>query len=262
MSPPADSYLAIPPGDHCLSGNLHTGETRGKIEIIEEAPTYITNPHPGKGNGNILFYYPDVHGFYNNAMLLMDAFADAGYTVFGIDYFRDDPVWKHRKDKDDKTTDPDFNQAAWRDKHVSFARATVPKWTKAIAERHGKETTKYCCVGYCFGAPYVLNSLTADGFISAGAFAHPGALTDEQFQNLAKPLLLSCAENDHAFPPEKRQKAQKILQEGGKKYQFQLFQGVNHGFAVRCNLDDPYERYVKEQSYRGIVEWFNFWLSR
>jgi hypothetical protein len=89
MSTPAISYLAIPPGDHCLSGNLHTGDTRGKTEIIEEAPTYITSPHPGKGNGNILFYYPDVHGFYNNALLLMDAFADAGYTVFGIDYFRD-----------------------------------------------------------------------------------------------------------------------------------------------------------------------------
>jgi hypothetical protein len=89
MAPPVDSYLAIPPGDHCLSGNLHTGETRGKVETIEEAPTYITSPHPGRGNGNILFYYPDVHGFYNNAMLLMDAFADAGYTVFGIDYFRD-----------------------------------------------------------------------------------------------------------------------------------------------------------------------------
>jgi dienelactone hydrolase len=180
----------------------------------------------------------------------------------GSSHITQDPVWKHRKDKTDKTTDPGFDHAAWRDKHVSFARATVPKWTKAIADKYGKETTKYCCVGYCFGAPYVLNSLTADGFISAGAFAHPGALTDEQFQNLSKPLLLSCAENDHAFPPEKRQRAQKILQEGGKKYQFQLFQGVNHGFAVRCNLDDPYERYVKEQSYRGIVEWFNFWLSQ
>jgi hypothetical protein len=89
MAPPQETYLAIPPGDHCLSGNLHTGETRGKIETIEEAPTYISSPHPGRGNGNILFYFPDVHGFYNNALLLMDGFADAGYTVFGLDYFRD-----------------------------------------------------------------------------------------------------------------------------------------------------------------------------
>ena len=108
----------------------------------------------------------------------------------------------------------------------------------------------------------MLDSLTAEGFITAGAFAHPAALTDEQFHNLAKPLLLSCAENDHAFPAEKWQKAQRILQEGEKKYQIQFFQGVSHGFAVRCNLDDPYERFVKEQSYRGIVEWFNFWLSQ
>lgn len=107
-----------------------------------------------------------------------------------------------------------------------------------------------------------MSSLAAEGFISAGAFAHPSSLTEENFQNLAKPLLLSCAENDHAFPPEKWQKAQSILKEGGKKYQLQLFQGVSHGFAVRCNLDDPYERYVKEQSYRGIVEWFNFWLTQ
>lgn len=173
-----------------------------------------------------------------------------------------DPISKHRKDKDDTTTDPGFDFGTWREKHVAYAKATVPKWTKAIAERYGKQTTKYCCVGYCFGAAYVINSLDADGFVSAGAVAHPTALTDEHFQNLGKPLLLSCAEDDHAFPPKKRENAQHILQEKGKKYQFQLFQGVSHGFAVRCNLEDPYERYAKEQSYRGIVEWFNFWLSQ
>ena len=42
----------------------------------------------------------------------------------------------------------------------------------------------------------------------------------------------------------------------------QLFQGVGHGFAVRCDLEVPYERFVKEQSYRGMVEWFNFWLAQ
>jgi dienelactone hydrolase len=86
-------------------------------------------------------------------------------------------------------------------------------------------------------------------------------LTEEQFKGIEKPLLLSCAEHDQAFPAEQRHHAEDILKEAGKKYQVQLFQGVSHGFAVRCNLEDPYERYVKEQSYRGIVEWFNFWLE-
>jgi hypothetical protein len=74
-----------------------------------------------------------------------------------------------------------------------------------------------------------------------------------------------------------------IMQRDNKIYQLQLFAGVEHGFALRGNMDVPYERkgpcplsslyepcdltwlclgYVKEQSLKGIVEWFDFWLSR
>jgi dienelactone hydrolase len=173
-----------------------------------------------------------------------------------------DPISKHQKSQDDKTTDPGFDRAAWREKHSSFAKSTSPKWIKTIAAKYGSNKTKYAAVGYCFGAPYVIDAISADGITPAGAFAHPTALTEDQFRGIQKPLLLSCAENDQAFPAERRHQAEDILKEEGKKYQVQLFQGVNHGFAVRCNLDDPYERYVKEQSYRGIVEWFNFWLEQ
>lgn len=132
--PLADSYLAIPPGDHCLSGNLHTGETRGKVEVIEEAPTYITSPHPGKGNGNILFYYPDVHGLYNNAMLLMDAFADAGYTVFGIDYFRD--VQPFSVSCENLETDKSRIQSG----SIEKTRMTQPQ-TQDLTMQHGETST-------------------------------------------------------------------------------------------------------------------------
>jgi dienelactone hydrolase len=108
----------------------------------------------------------------------------------------------------------------------------------------------------------VLASLTSSGFVAAGAFAHPSALTDDEFRAVARPLLLSCAERDQAFTVEKRERAQRVLEEGGGRYQIQLFQGVGHGFAVRCDLEDKYERFVKEQSYRGIVEWFDFWLGQ
>jgi hypothetical protein len=33
-------------------------------------------------------YFPDVFGFFPNGLLVMDGFADAGYTVLGLDYFR------------------------------------------------------------------------------------------------------------------------------------------------------------------------------
>lgn len=147
-----------------------------------------------------------------------------------------------------------FDQPAWRARHVAFADGNVPKWTAAVAEKYGNNadtttttTTRYGVVGYCFGAPYVCNLLagtdttTTTVNISAGAFAHPTLLKEEHFTCISKPILLSCAENDHAFPTEARNKAVDVLQRDQKVYHLQLFQGVAHGFATRADLNDPYQ---------------------
>lgn len=77
----------------------------------------------------------------------MDGFADAGFTVLGLDYFRGDPVWKHRKDRHDTTTEPGFDYEAWKQKHIAFADDAVPKWVSAVKEKYGSASTKYACVG-------------------------------------------------------------------------------------------------------------------
>lgn len=59
---------------------------------------------------------------------------------------------------------------------------------------------------------------------------------------IIEPLFLSCSEIDHTFPTEARNRAIDILNAGHKKYHLQLFSGVEHGFALRGNPDDPYER--------------------
>lgn len=84
----AHGYLAKPSGDCCLKGTLHEGEARGSWETIAEVETYIVRPPEGEANGNILLYLPDVWGMFSNGFLVMDAFADAGYLVLGLDYFR------------------------------------------------------------------------------------------------------------------------------------------------------------------------------
>lgn len=84
---------------------------------------------------------------FSNGLLIMDAFADSGYTVLGLDYFRGDPVWKHRKDKNDTTTEPNFDYEAWKAKHIAFADEAVPKWVEAVKQQHGSSSTKYACVG-------------------------------------------------------------------------------------------------------------------
>ena len=95
----------------------------------------------------------------------------------------------------------------------------------------------------------------------AGAFCHPAFLKEHHFENIQRPLFLSCAEVDHTFETAARNKSIDILREAKKPYHLQLFSGVEHGFALRCDLSKPYERYCKEESIRGIVEYFKMQLG-
>lgn len=94
-----------------------------------------------------------------------------------------------------------------------------------------------------------------------GAFAHPAFLKEHHFQNIQRPLFLSCAETDFTFETAARNKALDILREAKKPYHLQVFSGVEHGFALRCDLSKPYERYCKEESARGIAEYFRLQLG-
>lgn len=83
----ADPVIAKAPGECCLTGNIHTGTPRGELTKVAGIETYLAKPKEGSSNGNILLYFPDVWGLFNNGLLIMDAFADAGYFVLGPDYF-------------------------------------------------------------------------------------------------------------------------------------------------------------------------------
>jgi hypothetical protein len=87
-APSQDEYLAKPSGLCCLKGTIHKGEARGTWETIAGVETYISRPPKGKENGHVLLYFPDVWGMFPNGLLVMDAFADAGFLVLGLDYFR------------------------------------------------------------------------------------------------------------------------------------------------------------------------------
>jgi hypothetical protein len=66
---------------------------------------------------------------------------------------------------------------------MEFAVEATPTWVNAIREKYGKANTKYACVGYCFGAPFVCNEL-AGSTVSAGAFGHPAFLEEHHFTSL------------------------------------------------------------------------------
>jgi dienelactone hydrolase len=104
--------------------------------------------------------------------------------------------------------------------------------------------------------PPWLHFFSQRAHVLAGAIAHPTFLEESHFEKITRPLLLSCSEVDFSFPPEARRRAEDILVRNKSSYFFQVFSGVAHGFAVRCDLNVPHERWAKEESARGIKEWF------
>ena len=58
-----------------------------------------------------------------------------------------DPVYLHRKDRNDTTTEPGFDYEAWKAKHTAFANEATPGWVKQVKAKFGQPNTKFACVG-------------------------------------------------------------------------------------------------------------------
>ncbi|KAJ7161846.1 dienelactone hydrolase family-domain-containing protein [Mycena crocata] len=236
--------------ENCYTGVKHTGDPVGKTITIADVPTYLSEPPSGTTSGSkkVVLYFSDVFGalFVNN-QLIQDYFASHGFTVLGIDYFLGDAYYLH-------TDEEGFDFMTWVGEKRKKADEITPKWLEEVRKLYGSDT-KYCAVGYCFGAPFVMN-LGATDDIMAAAFAHPGLLDENHFKNLKQPLLMSCAESDFTFPTDLRRRAEDILVERKAQYEIQVFSGVEHGFAVRGDLANPDIRWAKEECARGIIGWF------
>lgn len=96
--------------------------------------------------------------------------------------------------------------------------------------------------------------------IDVGFFAHPSFVSEDELAAICGPLSIAAAETDSIFPVDMRYKSEEILKKTALPYQINLFSGVTHGFAVRCDLSDRVQKFAKEQAYCQAVAWFNQYL--
>lgn len=93
--------------------------------------------------------------------------------------------------------------------------------------------------------------------IDVGYVAHPSFVDEAELQAMNGPLSIAAAETDAIFPAEKRHKSEEIMTAAKKTYQINLFSGVEHGFAVRCDVKVPAQKFAKEQAFLQAVAWFD-----
>jgi dienelactone hydrolase len=265
-STPRTSHLNPPPSCTSFSGWLQPVET------------YFAYPSD-KSTEKAILLITDVIGHnFINAQLIADQFAANGYFVVMPDLFAGDPVPLNRPEG--------FQIMDWLKNHL-------PDKTDPIIEAALKEMQeKYGCkkigaVGYCFGAKYVARYLKK-GKIDVGYCAHPSFVEEDEILGIQGPFsiaaarmnhfpptsstssrpphwpeysLLSLVETDEIFTVEKRQLSEKLLPKTGQPWQINLFSGVEHGFAVRGDPNNPQIRFAKEQAFTQAVVWFNTWLK-
>ncbi|KAK9370040.1 Alpha/Beta hydrolase protein [Lipomyces kononenkoae] len=198
----------------------------------------------------VILYITDIFGHVlSNHQLLADDFASQGYYVIAPDLFRGDPLpWTPFE----KLGEVDL--PGWLAKHT-------PEVVGPIVEKvlgHIKEDfapTSIAAIGYCLGAKFVIR-LLGDKKIDAGAICHPSFVTEDEFEKVTSPLIISAAQTDPIFPLESRVKTEEILTKNGTTYEITVYSGVVHGFACRVDPTIAIQKYAKERAFFSQVAFF------
>jgi len=115
-------------------------------------------------------------------------------------------------------------------------------------------------VGYCFGGAMAVRLGSTD-LVNTIVVAHPGRLKPAQIQAIKVPTSWLLAEEDMAFKEKDVKTAQSFFKEQEGKpdhvdYEFKIWNGTAHGFAVRPNLEVPEVKAGYEGGLEQTVAWF------
>jgi len=134
----------------------------------------------------------------------------------------------------------------------------ILQFIKKIKGEKGYE--RIGAVGYCFGGG-LAGRLGSTDSVNTIVIAHPSNLKPAHIRAIKVPSCWVLAEEDMAFKDKDIERARAILAEQESKsdqvdYEFKIWQGTAHGFAVRPNLKVPEVKAGYEGALDQTVAWF------
>ncbi|KAK4160890.1 dienelactone hydrolase [Cladorrhinum sp. PSN259] len=224
--------------------------------VVHRSPKPRLTSHsypPDKSTENAILILSDVIGHrFINAQLLADQFVSHGYLVIMPDLFEGDTVPLNRPEG--------FRIMEWLKNHLPQHVEPIDEVIREM--RQNLRVKRIGGVGYRFGGRYVCRYLKpGTGKIDVGYTAHSTMVGPDELAGVAGPLSIAAAVKDFVFTNEKRHESEEILAKLDVPYQINLFSDVEHGFAVRCDLNQCRQNIAKEAAFNQAVQWFDAYLK-
>ena len=105
--------------------------------------------------------------------------------------------------------------------------------------------------------------------IACGYTAHPSRLKlPTDIEAVAQSLSIAAAGIDQQIPKAKAKQIEDILKaktaktkDQGVEHEFVMYEDVHHGFAVRADENEGYERECGKKAEDQAVRWFTKWFE-
>jgi len=127
---------------------------------------------------------------------------------------------------------------------------------KQHAKTLKSQYTKLGAIGFCYGGWAILKLAADPSLMDAVSAAHPSLLEKSEMDAVKVPVQFLAPENDQAYTEALKAYTHETLPKTGVPWEYVYFPGLNHGFAVRGNPNDPKQKEGLERAKRSAVAWF------
>lgn len=253
--------------EQCVTGTVHVGTPTGKETKIASLPVYTTGDESSE---RVIVVGVDIFGWkFVNTRLLADEYASHGFRVLIPDLFdgAELPQWT-LSSRDPVNETPSLFQRLLRPFAlgvlVPFVIKNTPKQTERItglvkAIRAERPEAKIGFVGFCWGGRY---SITLNELFEATVAAHPSLVKyPAELDLVKKPISFAVAETDHNYDRARGEDSVKRLKEKGvENVELVVYEGVQHGWTIRGDLNDPKKKKARDDALHQTVNWFQKYL--
>ncbi|KAI4845886.1 hypothetical protein E4T44_05371 [Aureobasidium sp. EXF-8845] len=281
------------PKQCCASGALHTGTPTGTVSQLHGLPVYICPPPSNKPPKGIIVILPDIFGWtLPNTRILADNFAAKGDFLVMLPDFMDGNVFPQDLIISIKALDATgafawvtkayhFLKLVWRgwpflrNDKAHLVRPRVVKFFQSLQSSHPE--LPVAAAGYCWGGQWVVElcsnkedyNVEGKPLVVCGFTAHPSRLTiPTDIESVVYPLSIAAAGIDQQIPKAKAKQIEDILKaktaktkDEGVEHEFVMYDDVHHGFAVRADENEGYERECGKKAEDQAVRWFTKWFE-